>query len=263
LCHARLLELRSTSGAVGMGDGDGVLERIEFEVVEDGYVLLASLARLERDFLNSGGGGSGNGSEDDDGGDGREDHHCLVIIDSASGALSPLLYGENDGGAGSAVMNEVLVVLRRLARCTVWTSDGNDFRGKTKKKRRIAVLVTNGVVSAKNIGGGRQRGAQRYRPALGDSWRVADVRLQMEVYGDVYGRNEDNSGGCAVPGLVRSTMRRVNAQLERHYAKACYRSQHQRQCQGGQMGRREEEGRCEFGIQVCGIVDSDGSVVLR
>ena len=36
MCHARLLELRSISGAVGMGGGDGVLERIEFEVVEDG-----------------------------------------------------------------------------------------------------------------------------------------------------------------------------------------------------------------------------------
>ena len=137
----------------------------------------------------------------------------FIVLDSASGCLSSNLYGDGDGGSGSALMNEVSLALRRLSRRNRWV--------RLTFFCRNAVFVINGVVSTQGKGGVGRRGG-RYKPALGESWRVADVRILLDIYGDVYddrGHGDVSSDGVA--GMCRSSMRRVGARLERHYAKKC------------------------------------------
>jgi len=96
---------------------DNILDQITFQLMKDGYNLLAIQSRLEQEFdnidINSttikgcGNGGGGRGSKNKI----NVPSGNLIILDSVSGCLSPYLYGEGDGGSSSALMNEVSLSL--------------------------------------------------------------------------------------------------------------------------------------------------------
>ena len=85
----------------------------------------------------------------------------LIVIDSISGCISSLVWGDGDGGAGASLMNEIALSLRRLSRM-------ERFPGCP----RVAVLVINGVVT--------NRSTQGTKSALGEAWRAADCTVILE-----------------------------------------------------------------------------------
>jgi len=213
ICHSRF----HADGERNLPSSDEVLKRISFTVVPDAYYLLATLTELEREFhatkiIN------------------KTSYNHLIILDSASGCLSSYLYGDRDGGVGAALLNEVCLSLRRLARIVRVGADTNGLARRIR--RQAAVFVTNGVVSAFRKGATREK-----KPALGELWRTADVQIVLSTLGDVYNNSSD------VPGMWKSAMRRVSARLERHNEKQCNASS------------EKHIRNVQFGIDQSGIVN--------
>lgn len=192
-----------------------ILERVRFDCARDGYELLALLSQLEDEFCHFGGENSNrNGNV-----------NVLLVIDSISSCLAPLLYGEGDGGVGAALLNETHVALRRISRLLRGTS-------------RIGVFLTNGMVSDQK--GGR-------KPALGEMWRAADVHIVLEAGRDISIQSEQNLQ------LERVVIRSIRARIENGAAGS---SSGNANNNGGDHQTRNG-GRTEFGIGAPGIVDLD------
>jgi hypothetical protein len=193
-----------------------ILERVRFDCARDGYELLALLSQLEDEFCHFGVGNS----------NGSLNGNVLLVIDSISSCLAPLLYGEGDGGIGAALLNETHVALRRLSRLLRGTS-------------RIAVFLTNGMVSDQK--GGR-------KPALGEMWRAADVCIVLEAGRDISIQSEQNLQ------VDRVVVRSIRARIE-NGAVGGSSSNATNSDGGGDQTRNGE--RVEFGIGAPGIVDLD------
>ena len=124
---------------------------------------------------------------------------CLVVLDSASGCLSPQLCGNGDGGTGSVLIAGIGSALRRTARV-----------------RDDAVLVTNGVVRA-----GRGRGRERrrgnddrdWRPAMNNVWKFADVRIGLKSLRHDE-RNNTRIVRATLDGHKTEPLRRPNESVE-------------------------------------------------
>ena len=247
ICRSRLVH---SNGERDPRASDEILERIFFTLVPDGYVLLAVLTQLENEFHNN----------DDD--DGKNICNNLIILDSASGCLSSYLYGDGDGNVGAALVNEVYLSLRRLASlsqvCQVKDDDCDEMDTAllSMRMRRNAVFVTNCVVSdTSHAEGGNMRTIRK--PALGELWRAAHVRLVFSIVGDVYRPDSDsskdnnyNDDDDNIPGLQMVIARRLKAQLETHYDKKC---NYNGGCSGGSM----LEQSAKFSIDASGIVDDE------
>jgi RecA/RadA recombinase len=145
-----------------------VLECVRFDCVRDGYELLALLSQLENEFRVNKGYAS----------------NMLLVVDSISSCLAPLLYGEGDGGVGAALLNEVHLALRRISRLVIET-------------KRIGIFITNGMVSDQKRG---------RKPALGEMWRAADFHIVLEAGRDISVISEQN--------LERVTLRSIRARVE-------------------------------------------------
>jgi hypothetical protein len=144
-----------------------ILDGIVLDSARDGYELLARLLYFEHEmhqrvqhYCRS------RRDDDDDVKEEEEQIGMLLVIDSISGCLSPLLYAEGDGGVGAALLNEIHLTLRRISR----------FSSGCFQKYGIAVFVTNGMAS--DFKGGR-------KPALGDVWRAADIHVLLEPGRDI------------------------------------------------------------------------------
>ena len=145
-----------------------VLERVRFDCARDGYELLAHLSQLENEFCH----------------DEENAGNMLLVVDSISSCLAPLLYGEGDGGVGAALLNEIHLALRRISRLT-------------KGMKRIGIFITNGMVSDQKRG---------RKPALGEMWRAADCHIVLEAGRDISVSSEQN--------LERVTLRSIRAKIE-------------------------------------------------
>jgi hypothetical protein len=163
------------------GANSSLLERIHFENVADGHDLLTSLSRIEHDIIKT----------TQHSRPPKKMKHVLIIIDSISSSLSTSLFAEGDRGTGAALLNEIQIALRRIART------------RMKGQGHCVAFVTNGIVSSP-----ADNGVWTRRPALGDQWRIADVRLSLENVRDV--PTESDKGWL---------LRQVDARVVKHYAK--------------------------------------------
>ena len=162
------------------------LENVEFVRASDGHRVLTALASLRR-----------NDDDDDDMERHLEDRR-LVVLDSASGCLSPHLCGNGDGGTGSALVAGIGSALRRTARV-----------------RDDAVLVTNGVVRAGRGGRERRRGNddRDWRPAMSNVWKFADVRIGLKSLRHDE-RNNTRIVRATLDGHKTEPLRRPNESVE-------------------------------------------------
>ncbi len=209
LCKEKLPQNSNTS------NGDAILNQIIFTSVNNNpYYLLTELTKIEHDFVTNQ----------------RRNGNILVIIDSISGCLSSYLYSDGDGGIGAGLMNEISLALRRMSRLKVAVK--NTCNGNSSVNQ-CAVLITNSMVmdgnsnhyNNSNINSNTK--ARMHKPALGESWRAADVRLIIERFQNVYDdddeynitRNERNMTST-VKGLKLSTKMIVIARLDKHFTKS-------------------------------------------
>jgi hypothetical protein len=155
----------------------------------------------------------------------------LLVIDSISGCLSPLLYAEGDGGVGAALLNEIHLTLRRISR----------FSSGCFQKYGVAVFVTNGMASDFKEGG--------KKPALGDVWRAADVHVLLEPGRDVSVVSQKIVAANDLKGVV---MKSIYASCFLHKE-----SRQDRTYNALNVGVAKVAGssRVEFGIGASGIVD--------
>eukprot|EP00957_Ditylum_brightwellii_P074213 5638862-Ditylum_brightwellii.AAC.1 len=192
LCMSRLSSNRKRSNKHLVQ----LFERVVFTTVSDGYEVLAALAKIESSLSSllpeRDGSSNDNGhGNDNEGGDDTSNNDILVVLDSANGCLKSNLFSDFlDGDVGFALVNEVALTLKRLARDSSYTfqnddDDINDAGGGRKqkrrnnaKRRRFAILVTNdAVTSTANITEGGGGGLQQQQPrvaALGQRWNAAD-----------------------------------------------------------------------------------------
>lgn len=147
------------------GKYDHVMHKFEISSTQNAYMLLSRLNEIEsnldaqvqvaKEKLNS----------DIEMGeyDTETNRHSsyLIVIDSISGCISSLVWGDGDGGAGASLMNEIALSLRRLSRM-------ERFPGCP----RVAVLVINGAVTNRSTNG--------IKSALGEAWRAADSTILLE-----------------------------------------------------------------------------------
>jgi len=183
-----ILGIMYKNGRMGVhmsaNERDDLLNEVQFDYALDGYRLLAILNQLEHEIRH----------DVDMSNDNGEKRSVLLVIDSISGCLASLLYGEGDGGVGAALLNEIHIVLRRISRLS------------SSCNSNIAVFVTNGMVSDNKRG---------RKPALGEMWRVADVHVVLEPMRDVV---EEVRGA---DDLERVTMKCVRARLENDNSEKC------------------------------------------
>jgi len=191
-----------------------IMDRIKFTAVSDGYSLLAALHHIELELTG-----------DSDSYDSTTNKqilktNILIILDSVSGCLASNMYGDGDGGAGAATTNEVGLVLRRLSR---WADFSSTYA------QRCSVFVTNGTVSTtsfnsnsdenrinvNNATGKNIDQSKKRKAALGGTWRAADVRLSLDIINDEFVSDDTRN-------LKTSSVRWVQATLEKHYAKSCH-----------------------------------------
>ena len=188
LCRSRLNEnSRENSSTTNNIHKDKVLESINFIPVGDNpYHLLAELNSIERKMK-----------------DDSSESNVMIIIDSISGCLSSFLYADGDGGVGVGLMNEISITIRRISRLIVYY----DING-TQIANQCAIIMTNGMVTGN-------------KPALGDSWRAADVRVTLNRMHHYESKFENVSN--KVQGLKTTFMTVHCAKLDKHFAK-CVRS---------------------------------------
>ena len=206
---------------------DDVLNRIKFIPVGDNpYYLLAELNHIENEMKkNISAAVSATTTTIED-----NSNNILLIIDSISGCLSSYLYADGDGGLGAGIMNEISLILRRLSRMTtvVHTSKNNEksMDNDVVVMNQCTVLITNGMVMD-----GNSNNTRMHKPALGESWRAADVRLILERVQNLY-EEDDNQQQQVSSSRSRlrnngnrlriSTSTIVNARLEKHFSKSCF-----------------------------------------
>lgn len=89
-----------------------------------------------------------------------------------------------------------------------------------------------------------------HKPALGESWRAADVRLILHPVQHIFDEESDHESNNGrrgrrktVSGLKVSKLAVVDARLEKHYDKSC--------C----LPTDVNQGVIQFGIDTTGIVD--------
>jgi hypothetical protein len=156
---------------------------------------------------------------------------CLIVLDSVSGCLSSNLYADSDGHIGGALANEVGLLLRRLART-----------------KQASVFVTNGTVT---LTGNTHNSNTQFKPALGQFWRAADLRLFLCPILSEDGHDDSNSSchpsfelqASTIPGLCLAPMKRIRATVEHH---------------GSMRSRSDRNGSelsVEFAIDKTGIID--------
>mmetsp|Transcript_29706 Transcript_29706/g.34471 ORF Transcript_29706/g.34471 Transcript_29706/m.34471 type:complete len:619 (-) Transcript_29706:227-2083(-) len=300
LCKVRLDKYTKLHGRrhvipAPAGGDDDILERINFTPIGDnGYRLLVELNQLEKKLLLQPSSLEYDPTTsysrnkitrtrtrkddvmdmDDDKNQSIIGNNTLIIIDSISGCLSSYLYADGDGGAGAALMNEICAVLRRLSCITkISTSSSTSTQMMTTTTtmnelhgcgcivvNRFAILVTNGMVtdgSGSGLGSG-----SAYKPALGESWRVADVRVILEHMNDIYKEREEvvveeeetnsstasylvNKTKNSVKGLEVANKKRGQARLMKHFCKSCSFS-----------STETESSTVQFGIDGTGFVDA-------
>jgi hypothetical protein len=243
---------------------------VTFNHASDGYALLAKLHQFEQDVLHrhrestststlrspsrSGANDNANANAGHGHGHGHYHYHYLLVIDSISACLAPLLYGEGDGGVGAALLNEIHLVLKRISR----------LNGRGCERERVAVFVTNGMVSDhpqydqnqnQNHDNNSSSGSGSGRkPALGEMWRASDVHIVLEPVGDVDVIME--SSGRGLGDLKRVAMKRVAAHLKKDTSTTRVGAG-SGAGSGSGSGQSQAGRRCEFGIGAAGIVDLD------
>ena len=180
LCRARLHLVE--------GANSSLLERIEFDNISDGHDLLASLIRIESDMIKARKNStiSSNSTSCD------TINNVLIVIDSISSTVSASLFAEGDRGTGAALLNEIQIALRRISRFRV------------NGQGHCVVFVANGIVSSPG-----DNGMWTQRPALGEQWRAADVRLLFENVHDVPNADDDINQS-----------RKLDVKITKHYAKS-------------------------------------------
>ncbi len=202
------------------------MDRVDVAFVRDAYSLLAILARIDHDEEVSHRRvvvDAENTSE------GEENGGTLLIIDSVSGCLGHHL--SND--AGVALVSQVALTLRQMAR----THDGrllkDDAVTGAFRPRRFAVVLTNGSVakrslvseitgssSAKSLVGGVQ---SQNMPAMGRYWHASDVGIWLEA--EESSARDDRPiafyDNARVVGLSLTENKSVCATLQNHYGKSC------------------------------------------
>ena len=147
------------------GKYDHVMHKFEISSTQNAYMLLSRLNEIEsnldeqvqsaKEKLNSYVELGENDTET------NRHSSYLIVIDSISGCISSLVWGDGDGGAGASLMNEIALSLRRLSRM-------ERFPGCP----RVAVLVINGAVTNRSTNG--------IKSALGEAWRAADSTILFE-----------------------------------------------------------------------------------
>jgi len=180
-----VLHEQLTTNGQKLGSRD-MLERlrgVEFTTVSDGYAALAELSRIESIHRRPTHTQPTEISSNDPLGG------CLIVLDSASGCLTPDLLGgglatPTDNGVGAYLVSEVALTLRRMARL-----------------QNHAVLVTNGTAGERS--GSVNGTSASLKPALGYGWNAADVQVFFEVR-----EGEKNM--------------RIRATLEQHYARSIH-----------------------------------------
>lgn len=205
-----------------------ILDGIVLDSARDGYELLARLLSFEQELHDR----VKNHCNESDRQSGNDQIGMLLVIDSISGCLSPLLYAEGDGGVGAALLNEIHLTLRRISR----------FSSGCFQKYGVAVFVTNGMASDFKEGG--------RKPALGDGWRAADVHVLLEPGRDV---SVVSQKIVAANDLKRVVMKSIYASCFLH--KESRQDRTHNALNVGVVAKVAGSSRVEFGIGASGIVD--------
>jgi len=197
------------------------MERVLFTTVPDGNHALAALANVESTMHSLAYRESKTRHEK------PINKDILVILDSASGCLSPNLFSEGDGGAGAAMVNEIGLVLSRLSRTA-------------GRSCRCSVLITNGTVSS--VSNNDSISPSSFKPAMGKLWRASDIRIKV-----VTSSTDNSSEGlikqsCSSNGMVISPVKNIRATLVKHFAKSLNAS-------------KSSSITATYGISASGVVD--------
>lgn len=204
---ARRLYAMSRSPRSESSSQSECLHKIHFHSVKDGYHALAIMDQIKRNSENL---------HEEIVNDVKDvsKKRILLILDSASGCLSPnILVERRDGGIGSSLIHEVGMALRRLARIY-----------------QHAVFVTNGTVGCINMSSNGNSADVRndhnqqsniirrhYQPAMKNMWKVADIRICFDILEDL----DKNQNLIRQDIETRAFRRKIRATLDKHYAKSC------------------------------------------
>ena len=189
-----------------------ILERVTFHTVTDGYQALTKLTEIQQTIEGKNRIRNDCDSEIDTSNSNDQfrkyrnfkNSRILLIFDSASGCLSPNIAGSRiDGGVGSALMNQVGIMLRRMARINnhaVFVTNGS-----VGKPLSYAQMHNNDNQSSSTI-------AQDIfkQPAMRNMWKIADIRVCFGILEDCNLNQRDGIG-----------VRKIRAILDKHFAKSC------------------------------------------
>jgi hypothetical protein len=195
ICHCRV-----NKTGVSKITMEHSLDCVSFYPLSDMFQLLATLTSIEEELVTT-------GSD-------CTHKNILIVLDSVAGVFlsSAPMDSNSDGGSSGALLSTAALTLRRLSRSGMIPVDEiTDFN--IQQVRQCAVLVTNGTVSGR-IKVSTSSGYFSYsKPALGKLWKIADIRLALEIEGDDYSQE------ASVATHDVSCKRRVRVHLIKHWLK--------------------------------------------